>query len=294
MGLALDLWNQAEFSLDGEEVTVEVRGEGLGHLATDSRNLVARSALRLYQAAGLPEPAGLHIACENAVPMGSGLGSSSAAVVAGLLGANALLGQLFSREEILLLATELEGHPDNVAPALLGGLVVAAVTGGTAEPLEGRERPKARPLSSRRIELPPLKAAVAVPEFDLPTRTARAALPRQIPLADAVFNIGHAVLVLEALRTGDLELLSHAMDDRLHQPYRLKLIPGAVEVLQAARQAGAAAAAISGAGPGIIAFTRQDPEAVAEAMIAAFSQAGLTARGWALSVSNTGAQVECG
>ena len=130
---------------------------------------------------------------------------------------------------------------------------------------------------------------MVVPAFDLPTPLARAALPKQVPLKDAVYNLGRSALVIEALRAGDMELLGQVMDDRLHQPYRLKLIPGAAEALAAARRAGAAAAAISGAGPGMIAFGQGNMAPVGEAMQSAFEAAGLAARCWTLTVSPTGA-----
>jgi homoserine kinase len=144
---------------------------------------------------------------------------------------------------------------------------------------------------ARKIEIPSLAAAVAVPEFNLSTHAARAALPKQVSLADAVFNLGRAALVVEALRTGDLELLGRVMADRLHQPYRLPLIPGAAAAIQAALQAGASAAALSGAGPGVVAFGRVDMAPVAAAMQAAFQSAGLSARTWVLSATSQGASI---
>ena len=289
LGLALDLWNEAEFSLpvpqsgavgrkaEGGGLVVEISGEGQGVLRTDSGNLLVRSARMLFERSGQAFPAGLHICCKNAIPLGSGLGSSAAAIVAGLMGANALLGHPCGQMDILHLATEIEGHPDNAGPAVLGGLIVAVMIG--------------RQVVVRKIEVSPLAAAVVVPDFDLPTPAARAALPKQVALKDAVYNLGRSALVVEALRTGDLELLGQVMDDRLHQPYRFKLIPGAAAALAAARQAGAAAAAISGAGPGMIAFGRGDMAPIGAAMQAAFQSAGLTARCWVLSTSDIGANI---
>jgi homoserine kinase len=302
LGLALDLWNEAEFTSpstpfhgvergetlpppphemgrgSGGEVdwTVEVAGEGAGVLPLDATNLVARAARRLFERAGQAPPAGLRIRCTNRIPLGSGLGSSAAAVVAGLVGANALLAEPLDQPQVLRLAAVIEGHPDNAAAALLGGLVVVADNGGE--------------LIARKIEIPPLTVVVVVPAFNLPTHAARAALPGALPLGDAVFNLGRAALVVEALRTGDLDLLGFAMQDRLHQPYRLKLIPGAEAALAEARGAGAAAAALSGAGPGVVAFGREPLEPVSQAMLAAFHAAGLPARAWSLAVSAHGAQ----
>ena len=162
------------------------------------------------------------------------------------------------------MAIQLEGHPDNATAALYGGLVIVV------------EHEKCNWLV-RRFDLPIPAGVVVLPEIDLPTHAARKALPAQVEMKDAVFNIGRAVLVVEALQQGDLKLLEEVMDDRLHQPYRLPLIPGGVEAMHAARQAGAAAA-ISGAGPSVIAFTPGDPAPVGRVMMAAFQQNGIKAR----------------
>lgn len=293
LGVALDLYNEASFREAGTGIRMHVRGEGAGQLPLDGRNLIARAALRVYAAAGKPVPAGLEIVCQNGIPLSSGLGSSAAASLTGLLGANALLGRPFSDTQILELALAFEGHPDNVAPALYGSLVIAACKDGCA----GIERqpgfPTGENLLVRVIPIPALEVVVVVPAFRLSTRAARAALPLRVRIEDAVFNLSRTALVVEALRSGDLPLLGQVMEDRLHQPYRLKLIPGAEAALEAARQAGAAAAALSGAGPSVIAFPFSGrAESVAQAMQAAFSAAGLDARSFRLSACSQGAVIE--
>lgn len=280
LGLAFNLWNQVTFSLEGVGLRVKVSGEGSNLLAADDHNLVARAALRLYQTVGASQPKGLLIECENRVPMGGGLGSSAAAIVSGLVGANALLGCPLGEDELLRLATAMEGHPDNVASALCGGLTMVTTVG------EG--------VLARRLPVAPLQVAVVVPAVHLPTQVARAALPREVPLMDAVFNIGRTAFVIEALRTGDLDLLGKVMDDRLHQPYRMRLIPGAEAAFSAGRRAGAAAVALSGAGPTIMAFCRvdEDPErvqAVGAAMATAFDRTGILTRQLVLTRSLLGA-----
>ena len=280
LGLALDLWNETEFTLpepDQSGIRLEISGEGAGALPTDSSNLIVRSAQFLYERCGQPFPPDLCIRCTNRIPLGSGLGSSAAAVVSGLLGANGLLGRPCSPLEVLAMATEIEGHPDNAGAAVLGGLEVVVMENGQ--------------VVARKIEISALAVAVAVPEFNLPTHAARAALPRQVSLADAVFNLGRTALVIESLRTGDLDLLGWVMADRLHQPYRLPLIPGAEAAMLAALQAGASAAALSGAGPGVVAFGRVDMAPAAAAMQAAFQSAGLPARTWILSTTAHGASI---
>lgn len=276
LALSLDLWNETTLRLEGEGVQVRVQGEGEGKLPAGVDNLVAQSVLGFFRRMGRPEPPGLSIDCRNAIPMGSGLGSSGSAVLAGLLGANALLGEPAGRDEILRMAVEIEGHPDNAAAALLGGLVVVIGQG------DG--------FLTRRFDIPPLSAVVVLPDVDLPTHTARAALPKSVSMQDAVFNLGRTALVVEALCTGDLDLLGQVMEDKLHQPYRLELIPGSKAALSAAKEAGAAAAALSGAGPSLVAFGG-DPEPVSAAMQNAFDVAGVASRVFHLQSTNQGAEV---
>lgn len=289
LGLALDLWNQARFTPIPDGYQVELRGEGETHLPRDRRNPVLRAALRLYERAGAPAPRGLRVECENRIPIGSGLGSSAAAALAGLLGANALLGNPLSEGQLLQLATELEGHADNAAPALYGGLVVSV-------PLPSRNgRSPASPpeLLTYPVPAPAIPVVVVIPKFKLSTQEARLALPKQVPLADAIYNTGRTALVVEALRKNDLELLSQVMDDRLHQPYRLQLIPGAREAIAAALAAGAPAATLSGAGPGVIAFTGEaDPDDISRAMVGAFKRAGLAAHPYRLTSIPHGATAQ--
>jgi homoserine kinase len=278
LGLALDLWNETEFTQNGAgKLSLSISGEGEGALPTDETNAIAAAALQLYTLAGR-DPAGLAIRCINRIPLISGLGSSSAALLTGMLGANALLGEPCSREDILTMATENEGHPDNVVPAMLGGLVASVLR-------EDR-------VVSRKLLVSPMAITVVFPDFYFPTKAARAILPEYVLRQDAIYNVSRAVLVIKSLETGDLALLGEVMEDALHQPYRLPLIPGAQTAIQAARQAGASAVALSGAGPSLIAFSRQPADArIGLAMQAAFEQAGLTARIFPLNISQSGASV---
>jgi homoserine kinase len=280
LGLALNLWNEAEFiATDDKQISLTIRGEGEGRLPTDANNPIVDAALQIYDRAQKSCP-GLRVHCINRVPIGSGLGSSSAAMLTGMLGANALLGEPFSQEEILKLAIETEGHPDNVAPAMLGGLVASIVH---------EERVISLKLPTK-ANHGPIHLTVVWPEFDFPTKQARAILPKQVERKDAIYNISRAVLVTEALRTGDLDLLGNAMSDMLHQPYRIPLIPGAQSAMDAARRAGAAAVALSGAGPSIIAFSSKVDKGIGEAMSRAFEKAGLTTKIYELQVSHEGAE----
>ncbi|MEI8132686.1 MAG: homoserine kinase [Leptolinea sp.] len=279
LGLALDLWNETTITLTGKEIKVIITGEGAGTIPDGCENLIVRAMLHYYLALGKNVPEGILIECTNRIPLGSGMGSSASAVLAGLIGANALADSRLNTHELLKLAIEMEGHPDNVAASLYGGLTISVncENGDT--------------LVRRLVPSPRLHAALAVPILHLPTKAARAALPKNVPFCDAIFNIGRTALVVEALRSGDLEMLEEAVKDRLHQPYRLKLIPGAEAALRAARQSGACAAAISGAGPGIIALCDGHTNNIADSMVEAFLKAGVQARPFSLELSETGVQV---
>jgi homoserine kinase len=281
LGLALNLWNETEFSTtDDNQMTMTISGEGQGSLPKDASNCIIESALQVYDMVHKPCN-GLRIHSINRIPIGSGLGSSSAAMLTGMLGANALLGEPFSQEEILKLAIETEGHPDNVAPAMLGGLVASIV-------YEDRVISLKLPARANHGQI---HMTVVWPDFDFPTKHARTILPNLIERKDAIYNISRAVLVTEALRTGDLDLLGKAMSDALHQPYRIPMIPGAQFAMDAARSAGAAAVALSGAGPSLIAFSSKVNPKIGDDMSREFDAAGLKSKIYHLQVSYEGAEV---
>ena len=285
LGLALSLWNETDFILpaEGEDWSAEIVGEGADFLPRDASHLTLRAVQRVYEFVGAEPPRALKIRARNRIPVSSGLGSSASAVLAGLLGGNHLLGEPLSREQILALATEMEGHPDNAAPALWGGFTTAWRSGEAVQALS-------LPLASAWYE--EKRLAVVLPAVRLSTQESRAVLPKSVPRADAVFNLGRVVLLLEALRRDDPALLAEAMQDRLHQPYRFPLIRGAEEARDAALGAGAWAVALSGAGPSIIAFASAAALAgVLQAMLDAFAAAGVEARGFALKVPRRGAVV---
>lgn len=276
LGLALDLYNETVFSLEGEGFQIEIEGEGKDRLPKGESNLIVRAFLDLYQRAQIPAPKGVRIAARNAVPISSGMGSSAGAILAGLLGANGLLEEPFSQKEILAVASELEGHPDNVAPALMGGLIVSMQKG--------------EQIFMQKLPIANWDILVVTPDVSWTTTQARDALPTQVSLQDAVFNIGRTNFVTHALATGDLELLGEVMEDRLHQTYRLAGIPGAEASLKSGRERGAAVA-ISGAGPSLIAFVEKNQfDEVKSGMLKAFSNAGVTAYARHLHPSKTGAR----
>ena len=212
-----------------------------GHqIANDETNLIYKCAKRVYDVCGVPLK-GLKIVEECNIPMTRGLGSSSACTVAGLLGANALLKNPLSRQEIIDLAARIEGHPDNSTPAILGGFVAALLNDGHVWHVRV-------PIGEK------LSFAAFIPNFELSTEKARNALPQKVPHQDAVFNVGRAALLAGSLVTGDFHNIGVAVDDRLHQPYRYDLIPHGRDVMEAVRTVGALGTYISGAGPTIIAL----------------------------------------
>ncbi len=278
LGLALDLWNETTI-LPAIEFSVMISGEGAAKLSRGENNLVIRAAKTLAERVE-KHLSPFHANCVNHIPPSSGLGSSAAATLTGLLTANTLLGNPLSNEEVLNIGAEMEGHTDNIAPAMLGGLIVSTMQ-------DGRVFAQKIPMANS-----PIYITAVFPEFELSTRQARATLPEQVSRRDAIYNISRAVLVTEALRDADLDLLGGAMMDTLHQPYRLPLIPGAQEAMQAMKQAGASAAALSGAGPSLIAFSSNLDSGIGLAAKRAFEEKGLSARSFQLKASPHGAEVQ--
>lgn len=241
-------------------------------------NLALRAARRVCDELGAEPSFMLRLHLQ--IPVGRGLGSSAAAIVGGLMAANAWLGSRLPAERLLDIASEIEGHPDNVTPALMGGLCVAC---------RGEQGVTAVRLAPPRG----LVAALAIPERSLPTSAARRVLPSRVPLADAVFNVQRAALLVAALASGRTEALAEATRDRLHQPHRLPLLPGLQPAMQAARAAGAACAFLSGAGPTVMALCQpEQAAAVGRAMAAAMEDAGQPAQARMLQLATAGARIE--
>ncbi len=275
LGLALALYNEVT-AVEADTVSVTITGEGAARLPPGANNVVARGVRQAYEAAGRPFK-GVTLTCVNRVPTARGLGSSAAAWVGGLVAGNALLGSPLSREALLALAARAEGHPDNVAAALLGGLTVSCAIG------DGRVVTVSLPVPGT------VRWVVLVPEITSATAEARAVLPDSVPRADAVFNVQRACLLLAALQSGRLDVLGTALDDRLHQPYRLRLFPWMPAVAEAARAAGALGCVLSGAGPSLLAAVRDDADLVARSMEGALATAGVRGRAWAFAVDTEGA-----
>jgi homoserine kinase len=245
LGLALDLWDEYTAAVTGAPgVRVASTGEGAAALPTDATHLVARALLAGLAAAGC-DAAGLELSCRNAIPHRRGLGSSSAAIVGGLALARALVGGgALDDARLVAIASSLEGHPDNVAAAVLGGATIAWVDEAGA----GH--------AVRSAVHPGLVATVLIPESQTETEAARGMLPAAVPYADAAFNAGRSALLVHALRS-DPGLLFAATSDRLHQDYRATAYPASLDAVHRLRSKGHAAV-ISGAGPTVLVFDAAD------------------------------------
>lgn len=290
LGLALDLTNEFTLASSGiaaspltnsTRLTVIADGIDAKKIPLDSSNLVIEAAEGVFRRVGR-WPSDLTVRLHNQIPVGSGLGSSSSAIIAGLLAGNALVDGDLTEDQLLDIAVDMEGHPDNVAPALLGGLVLGVLP----DLVQGPDR-----LVVRRWDPPQIKAIIVLPDFFLPTSEARAALPPSADRSDTIFNSSRLGLLLSVLIAQEFEQLRVAMGDRIHQPYRMKLIPGAPEAYHAAYEMGAVGVAISGAGPSLLAFAKKDEREIADSMISAFKDAGLSSRSWILNPSSAGASL---
>ncbi len=242
LGMALELYAWIEMGI-ATETRVTLYGEQMKHIPSDKNNLIYKVAQQLFAAAGVQHPE-LEIAMYSDIPLTRGLGSSASAIVGALYAANALIGNRFTDDELFQMAVKLENHPDNVGPSIFGGIIAAFWDGVRAEHI--RIKPDER-----------LEVLVAIPDFQLSTEKARHVLPQQISMKDAVYNLGHASVLVAALSAGRLDMIKLAMKDALHQPYRSALIPGMATILRDADQYGALGIALSGAGPTFIAFVEQ-------------------------------------
>lgn len=279
LGIACTLYNEVVLEVGGSDGSVQIRvnGDGADSVPVNDRNLVLRSVRAVFERAGVL-PRGIRLTLNNSIPLSRGLGSSSAAIVGGLKAANHLLGTPFSTEELLEMATRIEGHPDNVAPALRGGFTISVTQG---------ER-----VTCLRLPVPEqLHLVVCIPDFRLSTSKARQAIPASVPHQDAVYNVSRTALLVGAMASGQIGFLADALDDKLHQPYRAPLIPGMMEVFEAGKAAGALGVAMSGAGPSLMAYTMDKAEQIGEAMVQAFRQHSISSRYLCLGVDYDGARV---
>lgn len=284
LGAALQLYNRFQFVLrdDAPPGTAKITafGRDAESISCDRDNLAYRAFQHLFEHVGRPTPA-VEIEIEIGYALGRGLGSSATAIVAGLLGANVLAESPLTNTQVLELAIALEGHPDNVVPAMLGGFHLAVPEG---------DRWEICPLTWHESVLP----VVVIPDFQLSTHAARAALPERYERADAVFNIGRLGILLQGLATGRGDWIRLGMEDKLHQPYRFPLIRGVDPVIAALKAEGAYSVAISGAGATLLALCQADrtiANRMSAAAIAAWREAGVAASAFGIALDLEGARV---
>jgi homoserine kinase len=284
LGLALNRYlylSVEEGNAVGSSVHIFVEGNGKDHIATDETNLVYQGMIALAKCAGsshekILKTINLHL--KNEIPASGGLGGSGAAIAGGVFLANEFLRVKMSRDDMLDIAVSIEGHPDNVSAAMMGGLTVNCFDNGK---VRCRSIKIARKLS----------VVSCSPNFQVLTKQARQILPNEVPLRDAVFNIENVASLIAALMEGDVEALRYATGDRLHEQYRATLIPGFESVKSAAHGAGALSFNISGSGPTVFSFTTNREKEIGEAMVNAFSASGISSTYEIMTVENEGARV---
>ncbi len=241
LGIALTLYNQVWME---ESDTLDISSKDSIQIPTDEHNLIYQTVRSVYEECGKKLP-GLHLIQQNNIPMARGLGSSSACIVAGILGANRMLGNPFSEQELINLAAKIEGHPDNTTPAMEGGLVASAMEAG-------RVYSVSVPVSEK------ICFALFIPPFELKTEKARSVLSENYSRADAVYNLSRSALMTASLFSGKLENLRVAVQDRIHQPYRSGLIDHLDTVFRTSYELGSLGTYVSGAGPTIISMIEAD------------------------------------
>ena len=275
LGMALDIWNSVHVEV-GEE-GFEVAGEGADLLPKGERNLVYKSFRIPFAQTGRPVPE-VKITCRNDIPLYRGLGSSSAALVGGLVAGNELCDNPLSQEQLLELAAREEGHPDNVAPALLGGCQIVVQEN--------------RRLITSRVPVPEdLRAVLFIPDVPMPTRKARRLLPPEVAREDAIYNMGRVALLVRALAIGDLAHLDTATADRLHQPARQRIFPAMKNIFRAALEAGALGVFLSGAGSSVLALARGRELTIGYEMADAAAKSGVEGTVKVTRPTNLGAHV---
>lgn len=265
VGLALTLYNEIQIfdNEDSRKIEFEIYGEGENEISKKDNMIYSAMKLVFKKLKSKPDK-GYIVKCINRIPLSRGLGSSSAAIVGGLLSANYMLGnKLIIEKDILNMAVQIEGHPDNVAPAILGGII-----SGVVKKNEDFKYIKIKPPKN-------LKAIVSIPDFYLSTEIARNILPKEIKREDAIFNISRAAMLTSALFSNRLDLLEVATEDKIHQDYRAKFIPNLQKLFKETKKAGAYSSTISGAGSSILALVKDDKNIinkVSEAMRLSFEK----------------------
>jgi len=270
LGLALKLYLNLEIEEIEKGLVIEYQGEGAEKFSVKKKKdtLIWKSInLVLKRTYKDIHKKGLKIRVLNEIPVTRGLGSSASAIIGGIVGVARLYNIDLANQEMLELALSLEGHMDNIVPALIGGLTLAYKT--------GKEE-----IKWTRIKTPlDLRIVVAIPEFTLNTEKMRKVLPQKVALPEAIFNLSRASLLVNALQNSDWEVLAEAMEDRLHQPYRTPFIPGIEDMFSQIKKTGLAGVALSGSGPSVVSLTKVgSEEAISKIMKDAFLDAGIACR----------------
>lgn len=278
LGIALNLYNEISVT-PSETNKIRIQGEGSIELSTDDENLIFRSAKVFFETIGKPVQK-MNIDCINRIPLARGLGSSGAATLGGLIAANVIEGNPLPNQELLQLAVQIEGYPDNVTAGLLGGCQIAIHSGHRKEVITSEVPIMGNP-----------SVVIFIPESQMPTEHARAILPKQIDREDAIFNLGRVALLINSLGTGRWQDLQPAMEDRLHQPYRTELLPGLKSVIATATDTGAIGAFLSGAGSTITAIAIDNEQQIAQSMEQSAKEEGLLGTTQILAIDKTGTQV---
>lgn len=273
MGIALRVFLECRFA-PSNRLSIRVTGRDSQLIPAGEENIIWKTALAIAARAHMPLPS-IELTINNDIPIGKGLGSSAAALTAGVVIAERLLDLRWKPARILDEAARLEGHPDNVAASVLGSIVVSGVEPG------GLTR-------AVRLEMPPqFEVTVVVPNFAIPTKESRAVLPDCYSQSDVVFNLQRTALLVAALATGDSSVFPTALEDRLHQPFRAQLIPGLSEILRL-RKPGLLGCALSGAGPAVLVFHERGAESVCEMVRNVFAMNGCTTEVISAGVSRKG------
>ncbi len=290
IGLALPIYNIItieETVLPGTGVEINLMAENevvnemiFDNVPKDENSIIYKAVEMLYNSIG-QEPSELRINVQSQIPITRGLGSSASVVVGGLLAANKLLGSPADTVALLSIATEIEGHPDNVAPAILGGFVLASQEDDGS-------------ISTVKLNWPDeWDITVCIPDFELSTNIARSVLPENVPLSDAVYNAKHLAMLIQAVNTKDEKLMRQALHDRLHQPYREKLIPGMREIMEAFKhEDGVIGCVLSGAGPSILVISHKyDLDKIKSTVCDIWEGQGIKTDIRTLKVENNGAEI---